>query len=122
MRPVSAAPPSLAAIESIILSAWRDVLGIATFGAHDRPFEAGATSASLIQVHYRIENQLKLTISPVALFEHPTVAELARHLHETLDPEDGTTPRDQPPSSDRLRARQNKRRTHRAAGGEDQGR
>ncbi|MGA2290265.1 acyl carrier protein [Bradyrhizobium sp.] len=122
MKPVSAAPPSLAAIESIILSAWRHVLGIATFGAHDRPFEAGATSASLIQVHYRIENQLNLTISPVMLFEHSTVAELARHLHDTLAPEEATTPIDQPPSSDRLRARQNKRRAHRAVGREDQGR
>jgi Phosphopantetheine attachment site len=122
MRRVPAPPPSLAAIESIILSAWCDVLGISTFGAHDRPFEAGATSASLIQVHYRIENQLNLTISPVMLFEHPTVAELARHLHQTLAPAEGTSPRDQPPSSDRLRARQNKRRMQGAAGRGDQGR
>jgi hypothetical protein len=76
----------------------------------------------LIQVHYRIENQLNLTISPVMLFEHSTVAELARHLHDTLAPEQATTPIDQPPSSDRLRARQNKRRAHRAVGREDQGR
>jgi len=120
MKSVLAATLSLATIERTILSAWRDVLEIETFGVDDRPFEAGATSASLLQVHHRIEQQLRLSISPVALFEHPTVAELARHLHEIVAPRDGATVQDQVPLTDRMKARQSKRRTHRAGGREDE--
>jgi len=114
MNSIPTAERSLTSIESTILSAWRDVLEIETFGINDRPFEAGATSASLLQVHYRIEQQLNLSISPVALFEHPTPAELARHLHQMATPRDGGTMQDEAGATDRLKARQSKRRAHRA--------
>lgn len=112
MKSILAAAPSLTSIESTIVSAWRDVLKIETFGVDDRPFEAGATSASLLQVHYRIEQQLNLSISPVALFEHPTAAELARHLHQMVAPRAGATMQDETGATNRLKARQSKRRAH----------
>jgi hypothetical protein len=78
MTPFSTDRPTLASIENAILSIWREVLGAERFGVHDRPFEAGATSLSLIRVHHQLERRLTVSITPMALFEHPTVADLAR--------------------------------------------
>jgi hypothetical protein len=110
MEPWPVEGASVSAIEDAILSIWRDVLGLPGFGIHDRPFEAGATSESLLRVHYQIEQRLNLTIPPVALFKHPSVSEFARHLHEFLAPLDNPKLMDHPADSKRLKARRSKRR------------
>ncbi|MFG1876162.1 SDR family NAD(P)-dependent oxidoreductase [Sphaerisporangium sp. NPDC049003] len=43
-------------------------------------YEMGLDSAKLLQAATRLEEALDTRLSPTLLFEHPTVAELARHL------------------------------------------
>jgi hypothetical protein len=110
MEPTSPERPSLATVEGTILSSWRNVLGLPGFGLHDRPFDAGATSAGLLRVHHEIERRLNVTIAPMALFEHPTVAELARYVHDSFANAGAPRAPEQRAQDSRLGARLDKRR------------
>ena len=78
-RPALASPyvPPRNEIEGIIVNIWQEVLGIADLGIHDNFFELGGTSLSGLQVISRLKETLGLDISPIRLFEGPTVSALA---------------------------------------------
>lgn len=84
MTPSAGRSPSMGSIEDVVVAIWRDELADRDFGPYDRPFERGGTSLTLLKVHRRIELELGVSVPPVVLFEHPTAAALARHLHEHL--------------------------------------
>ena len=50
----------------------------------DNLFEIGASSLKLIEIHEQIDRQFPGLIDLTELFDHPTIAELARHLSEKL--------------------------------------
>ncbi|HVK26495.1 MAG TPA: amino acid adenylation domain-containing protein [Actinokineospora sp.] len=62
--------------ERFIAEIWKAALGLADIGVHDNFFEVGGTSLLLSSVHSRLDRPVPL----VALYEHPTIAALARHL------------------------------------------
>jgi non-ribosomal peptide synthase protein (TIGR01720 family) len=64
-------------IESTLAHIWQEVLGAQQMGRHDNFFEVGGHSLKAIQVVNRA-NQSAMKITVAQMFEHPTVAELAR--------------------------------------------
>jgi len=51
---------------------------------HDNLFEIGASSLKLIEIHETIDRDFPGLIDLTELFDHPTIAELARHLEGKL--------------------------------------
>ena len=63
-----------------IAAVWQEVLRVDRVGAHDNFFELGGNSLLLVQVHTKLRESLGRDMPLVAIFEHPTVDALARHL------------------------------------------
>ncbi|MBT2382946.1 non-ribosomal peptide synthetase [Streptomyces sp. ISL-11] len=66
--------------EELIAGAWAEVLGLAEVGVHDNFFDLGGNSISLANLHALLVERLATELPLVALFEHPTVAAMARSL------------------------------------------
>jgi amino acid adenylation domain-containing protein len=81
-QPASPAPSRpQSELEHTILEVWCSVLGIPSAGVHDNFFELGGTSLAAFSVAAQIGRRLELEISVLEIFEHATIAALARHLH-----------------------------------------
>jgi acyl-CoA synthetase (AMP-forming)/AMP-acid ligase II/aryl carrier-like protein len=52
---------------------------------NDNLFEIGASSLKLIEIHENIDREFPGLIDLTELFDHPTIAELAKHLEGKLD-------------------------------------
>jgi amino acid adenylation domain-containing protein len=76
--------------ERRIAKIWEEVLGIDRVGVHDNFFDLGGNSLIGLKVVSRVKAELQADLSPVALFEGPTVASMAK-LTEKLD-DDGSEP------------------------------
>jgi amino acid adenylation domain-containing protein len=68
--------------ESLVAGALREVLDLEAVGLDDNFFDLGAHSLHITQVHGKLQLLLKTPLALVAMFEHPTVRSLARHLTE----------------------------------------
>ncbi|MEW1656765.1 amino acid adenylation domain-containing protein [Streptomyces sp. NPDC093707] len=68
------------ATEKLIAQAWTEVLGRTEVGVHDNFFDLGGTSLTLAALHALLVERLAAELPLVALFEHPTVAAMARSL------------------------------------------
>jgi nonribosomal peptide synthetase DhbF len=77
--------PPRSRLERQIAALWREVLGVARVGAHDNFFGLGGHSLLLLQAVARMRRELGQPISPIEIFEHPTVAALARHLEPAAE-------------------------------------
>ena len=77
----STAPDS---IESRLLRICNGVLTSKQIGPNDNLFEIGASSLKLIEIHEQVDREYPGHIDLTELFDHPTVAELARHLSAKL--------------------------------------
>ncbi|MCH9647875.1 MAG: amino acid adenylation domain-containing protein [Deltaproteobacteria bacterium] len=67
-------------LERLIAESWQRRLEVATVGADDNFFEIGGHSLALAHVAADLEKALEVPIPLMALFDHPTVSSLARHL------------------------------------------
>ena len=72
--------PATNEMEERIAAIWQQVLGIEKVGIHDNYFELGGTSLSAIQVISNLQKELNVPVSPIALFEAPTVHELTKRF------------------------------------------
>jgi acyl carrier protein len=68
------------AAEHTIADVWGAVLGVASVGVHDNFFHLGGHSLLAIQLISRLRELFQAEIALTALFERPTVAELAAHI------------------------------------------
>jgi NAD(P)-dependent dehydrogenase (short-subunit alcohol dehydrogenase family) len=66
--------------ERLVAAAWRDVLGYEAIGIHDNFFELGGTSLHAIQLISRLQEFSRISLSADAVFEAPTIAELAARI------------------------------------------
>lgn len=71
--------------ESRIAAIWREVLRVEQVGAHDNFFDLGGDSIVSIQVVARLR-EAGLAVSTKDMFQHQTVAELARVAQESAAP------------------------------------
>lgn len=70
-------------LERDLCGIWQHVLQVEQVGIHDNFFEIGGTSLLCIQVQKRVRDELGRDIALTAIFEYPTLAELARFLGQT---------------------------------------
>jgi len=78
-RPVEA-PRSETEIR--IAALWAEVLGVDEVGVHDDFFELGGNSLLVVQIAFRIHEELGVEIPQQELFEAPTVRELAAKIDD----------------------------------------
>jgi amino acid adenylation domain-containing protein len=69
-----------AEFERSLANIWQQVLRVAMVGVEDNFFDLGGHSLLLVRVIQEIQNSLGLEVSLMEVFEHPTVASLAKHL------------------------------------------
>jgi len=67
-------------MESALAQIWSDVLGLDPIGVHDNFLDLGGDSLSAAQVAVRICERFDMEITPEALADRPTIAELAVYL------------------------------------------
>ena len=79
----SAGEAALSPVEAEVLAIWQEALGRGGFGPHDDFFELGGHSLAAAQIAARLQEAFSPDVPLTAVFEHPTVAELA-DLVETL--------------------------------------
>jgi amino acid adenylation domain-containing protein len=70
------------ALEQILADLWRDVLRVDKVGVLDNFFELGGNSVQAAVIINRLQQRLEHAIDVIAMFDAPTVAGLAAHLHE----------------------------------------
>lgn len=72
--------PLLTAQEEILAQIWQELLGVEGVGRHDNFFALGGHSLMAMQVAARIQARLGVQAPIRWLFQHPTIAELARKI------------------------------------------
>ena len=74
--------PPLGVVEVWLAAIWRDVLGIGDIARHDDFFALGGASLDAMRLVARIEEQAGVRVPLAVVFDHATLAELARRLSE----------------------------------------
>lgn len=69
-------------LEEVIAGIWAAVLGVAQVGGGDDFFELGGHSLLAVQVIARVRDAVGVEVPLRALFEAPTVADLARYVED----------------------------------------
>jgi amino acid adenylation domain-containing protein/non-ribosomal peptide synthase protein (TIGR01720 family) len=75
-------------IEGKLAEIWQTVLGLDTIGIHDNFFEVGGDSILSIQIMAKV-SQAGLKLAPNQIFQHQTIAELARVVETDSGPQAG---------------------------------
>lgn len=68
------------ATEQRISRIWQQLLGIENIGVRDNYFDLGGNSLLALQLTADLQQEFGLQLSPVTIFEAPTIADLARLL------------------------------------------
>ena len=74
--------PPRSELEETIAALWREALHMDRVSVHDNFFTLGGHSVTMVRVSNRLRQELGREIPLMALFEHPTIASLARYLSE----------------------------------------
>jgi acyl carrier protein len=81
LRVAAASPvPPQTEMEETIAGVWQELVGAQAVSVEDNFFDVGAHSLFLVQLHRRLQETLGREFPVVALFEHPSIRSLARHL------------------------------------------
>jgi len=73
--------------EQTIADIWRVALKVDKVGRHANFFDLGGHSLLMVQVHERLSAAFGRRFSMVELFQHPTVAALAKYIGQAQTPE-----------------------------------
>jgi acyl carrier protein len=77
--------PPQTEMEQSIASVWQKMFGLEQVNVEANFFDLGGHSLLLVQMHSLLREKLNSEFPIVALFEHPTVRALARHLDQPAD-------------------------------------
>jgi acyl-CoA synthetase (AMP-forming)/AMP-acid ligase II/acyl carrier protein len=80
----SAAPASGSELEARLLAVCETALPGKRIDINDNLFEIGASSLKLIEIHETIDRDFPGVIDLTEIFDHPTIADLAKHLETKL--------------------------------------
>jgi amino acid adenylation domain-containing protein len=92
-------------LEEAIAAIWRQLLKLDKVGRHGNFFDLGGHSLLLVEAQGKLSAALGRRLSVVELFQHPTVAALARHISGAPSPAAGGSTAS-PPSVDERARRQ----------------
>jgi acyl-CoA synthetase (AMP-forming)/AMP-acid ligase II/aryl carrier-like protein len=82
--PGAAAPVSGSELETRLQSICEAALPGKRVGVDDNLFDIGASSLKLIEIHENVDRDFPGLVDLTELFDHPTIAELAKHLEGKL--------------------------------------
>lgn len=68
--------------EQRLVDIWQAVLQLDRISIQDNFFELGANSVLLVQAQKQVNAAFNTTLTPVALYQYPTIQALARHLRQ----------------------------------------
>jgi amino acid adenylation domain-containing protein len=77
--------------EELLANVWAEILRVRSVGVHDNFFDLGGHSLLATQVVSRIRETFKVELPVRALFEKPTIVELAQSIDVALQSETGAT-------------------------------
>jgi hypothetical protein len=72
--------PPESELEQTIVTAWRDVLGVAQIGIDDNFFDSGGHSLLIVKLHRILKQALPMSFSLTDLYRFPTVRSFTSHL------------------------------------------
>lgn len=72
--------PEAASLHEQLTALWQQLLGVATFDAHDNLFDLGARSLTVVRALTELRRRGFRTLSAVQIYEHPSVAKLTALL------------------------------------------
>jgi acyl-CoA synthetase (AMP-forming)/AMP-acid ligase II/acyl carrier protein len=87
----AATEPPRDAVEAAVAAIWREVLEGAQVGLRDNFFDAGGHSLRLVQVHQRLEARFGPCLTPVELFQFPTIEATANLIRQRTTKKPNTT-------------------------------
>ncbi|HEV2680917.1 MAG TPA: SDR family oxidoreductase, partial [Rhodanobacter sp.] len=67
-------------IEKRVARVFQDVLGIEKVGLEDNFFELGGNSLISLQILAKLQQEFELQLSPILIFEAPSVSTISKHL------------------------------------------
>ncbi|MDJ0649138.1 MAG: SDR family NAD(P)-dependent oxidoreductase [Xenococcaceae cyanobacterium MO_188.B19] len=76
-------------LENNLVAIWKDVLKLNSVGINSNFFELGGNSILLMEVLGKLQAYLNKNLSPVILFQYPTIASLSENLgkvHSRMNP------------------------------------
>ncbi len=76
--------PPASEVEEALVEIWAEALGIDRVGVQDNFFELGGHSLLATQVITRIRERLRIDLPLIALFQMPTVEQLAVVVEEKI--------------------------------------
>jgi acyl carrier protein len=79
-------------MERAVAAAWEEVLGVPVVGVHRSFFDLGGNSLLVVQAAGRLEAALGRKVPVLDIFQHATVAALARHLSGGAEEEEAAAP------------------------------
>jgi amino acid adenylation domain-containing protein/FkbM family methyltransferase len=82
-RPVTEFTPPSTETEKVLAAMWSEMLRVEKVGLNDDFFELGGHSLVAIKIVSRIRDAFEVDLPTQTLFEHPTIASLARVLAES---------------------------------------
>jgi acyl carrier protein len=83
-------------LEAVLADIWSDVLGIGEVGVTDDFFELGGNSLVGLRLVAAVRKAVGTKLPMRALFDQPTVAEIAARIEELRDPGAAAPPPEQP--------------------------
>ena len=75
--------------EALLAALWSELLGVERVGIRDNFFDLGGHSLLLMRLQGRLAAETGVDLPVLELFEHPTIAALAKRLDELGGPVDG---------------------------------
>jgi acyl-CoA synthetase (AMP-forming)/AMP-acid ligase II len=77
--------------ETVLADIWSRILGRQSIGVHDDFFRLGGDSILATQVVSQVRKIMDVELSPITMFESPTIAGLVRLLHASRQSANGIT-------------------------------
>lgn len=86
-QPAPGPGPGPRELEDLVAEAWREVAGAAPHDHQRNFFDLGGSSMLMVSLHAVLERRLAVEVPMTALFEYPTVRELAAYLSNRGHPD-----------------------------------